>query len=122
MGVDETQSVRLLAQSSQDNRFRWMKQVEYYRITTYSTILEPRYLYDGHMHNAILGYTRYDSVNCYMHRRYTHFHRFQQAHISPVSESSTADIPVSYAALRATLPPDSPNFAFIPFQISVMPE
>jgi hypothetical protein len=63
---------------------------------------------DPYYSNTYHGYQSYDSVNCYQHRHYGRAHHYR----SPV-QNYTAES-VSYDYVRVTLPPDSPNFCFLP--------
>lgn len=55
------------------------------------------------------GYHSYDDVNSYQHRRYGRTHRYR----APVKDYTDGET-VSYDSIRVTIPPDSPNFCFVP--------
>jgi hypothetical protein len=102
-----------------DLRFRWasITSLSYYRVETDPHILTSKYAISAHMDNARSGFSRYDTVNCFMHRRYSRIHHNYQTPVAPVTESIAVDsteFDVTYEALRSTFPPDSPNFAFVP--------
>lgn len=62
---------------------------------------------DTYYQNSSNGYHCYDDVNSYHHRRYARTHRYRPV----VSKDPEM---VSYDSMRMSLPPDSPNFCFIP--------
>mmetsp|Transcript_26954 Transcript_26954/g.50329 ORF Transcript_26954/g.50329 Transcript_26954/m.50329 type:complete len:526 (-) Transcript_26954:136-1713(-) len=62
---------------------------------------------DPYYQNSSNGYHCYDDINSYSHRRFARTHRYHP----PVNKDPEM---VSYDSLRVTLPPDSPNFCFIP--------
>ena len=62
---------------------------------------------DPYYQNSTNGFHCYDDINSYSHRRYARTHGYRQL----VNKDPEV---VSYDSLRMTLPPDSPNFCFIP--------
>ena len=68
---------------------------------------------DPYYHNSCLGYHSYDDVNSYSHRHYARTHGYRPI-VSTKKSSDSEQEEVTYDSLRVTLPPDSPNFCFIP--------
>ena len=68
---------------------------------------------DPYYQNSSLGYHCYDDVNSYNHRRYARIHHYRPL----VSKDPEM---ISYDSLRMSLPPDSPNFCFIPLTALAM--
>lgn len=91
---------------SSDNRiFRSPNKPTYARSNRFSNRADYS---DPYYSNTFLGYQSYDSVNSYQHRHYGRTH-----HYRPPVQNYTTDA-VSYDYVRVTLPPDSPNFCFLP--------
>jgi hypothetical protein len=92
-----------------DPRVRWTTSASHRRTS------HPRSRFSrfsgGYQLNASRGYYYNDNVNSYSHRRYHRTHRYQPQIVVPPAE---VPVTLSYESLRATMPPDSPNFCFIP--------